>query len=36
VELTDSRPSKAVDFYYVRVTQADGNLAWSSPIWVGR
>jgi hypothetical protein len=21
-------------FYYVRVTQADGNMAWSSPIWV--
>jgi hypothetical protein len=20
--------------YYVRVTQADGNQAWSSPIWV--
>ncbi len=23
-------------FYYVRVTQADGNMAWSSPIWVER
>jgi hypothetical protein len=22
-------------FYYVRVTQADGNMAWSSPIWIG-
>jgi len=21
-------------FYYVRVTQSDGNMAWSSPIWV--
>jgi hypothetical protein len=21
-------------YYYVRVTQADGNMAWSSPIWV--
>jgi len=23
------------DFYYVRVTQANGHMAWSSPIWVG-
>ena len=21
-------------FYYIRVTQADGQMAWSSPIWV--
>jgi hypothetical protein len=21
-------------FYYLRVTQADGEMAWSSPIWV--
>lgn len=24
-----------VDYYYVRVIQADGEIAWSSPIWVG-
>jgi hypothetical protein len=23
------------DNYYVRVTQLDGAMAWSSPIWVG-
>ncbi len=23
------------DWYYVRVFQADGNAAWSSPIWIG-
>ena len=23
------------DYYYVHVTQADGEQAWSSPIWVG-
>jgi hypothetical protein len=23
------------DWYYVRVFQADGNAAWSSPVWVG-
>lgn len=30
----DSDESPA-DFYYVRVTQANGQMAWSSPIWVG-
>jgi hypothetical protein len=23
------------DYYYARVTQANGHMAWSSPIWVG-
>lgn len=23
------------DYYYVRVTQSDGHMAWSSPVWVG-
>ena len=23
------------DYYYVRVTQANGHMAWSSPIWIG-
>ena len=23
------------DHYYVRVTQVDGAMAWSSPIWIG-
>ena len=38
VEFTwrDSRALGDVDYYYVRVTQRDGNMAWSSPIWVGR
>jgi hypothetical protein len=27
--------SNAVDYYYVRVIQQDGHIAWSSPIWVG-
>ncbi len=32
----DSRPSTAKsDWYYVRVTQFNGQYAWSSPIWVG-
>lgn len=33
---TDSRdPDEGPDWYYVRVTQQGGHLAWSSPIWVG-
>ncbi len=31
-----SEAAPNVVFYYVRVRQADGNLAWSSPIWLGR
>lgn len=30
----DAAPGKGESWYYVRVTQLDGNLAWSSPIWV--
>ena len=42
VEFTDFDPDSAVSavnsesFYYVRVRQFDGQLAWSSPIWVRR
>jgi hypothetical protein len=32
-ELDDAPTTR--DWYYVRVFQADGNAAWSSPIWVG-
>ena len=28
-------PGRGADWYYVRVTQQNGQLAWSSPIWVG-
>ncbi|MGH7200463.1 MAG: hypothetical protein ACREJB_07650, partial [Planctomycetaceae bacterium] len=37
VELTytdmDGQPGKT-HYYYVRIEQADGNLAWASPMWV--
>lgn len=33
-EYTDYSPAGAKDYYYVRVTQQDTHLAWSSPIWV--
>jgi hypothetical protein len=32
-DILDEAP-KTRDWYYVRVFQADGNAAWSSPIWV--
>jgi hypothetical protein len=30
----DQRTAVREDFYYARVTQTDGNKAWSSPIWI--
>ena len=30
------RDGSASDFYYLRVTQSDEHMAWSSPIWVDR
>ncbi|MDP7303815.1 MAG: hypothetical protein QGG09_11985, partial [Pirellulaceae bacterium] len=35
VRWTDQRSGDDADWYYVRVTQHNGQLAWSSPIWVG-
>jgi hypothetical protein len=32
--VSDEAPD--VVFYYVRVIETDGNMAWSSPIWLGR
>ena len=32
----EDAPSKCEDFYYVRVIQVDGEMAWSSPIWVAK
>jgi hypothetical protein len=31
----DRRRGKLGDWYYVRVTQHNGHMAWSTPIWVG-
>jgi hypothetical protein len=33
-EFTDKGDGAQTDWYYVRVVQANGQLAWSSPIWV--
>ena len=35
LEYTDRSATEPGDYYYVRVTQIDGERAWSSPIWVG-
>ena len=34
-EFTDLGQGRVGDFYYLRVTQIDGERAWSSPWWIG-
>lgn len=31
---TDPKPAAGVHYYYVRVQQTDGELAWASPMWI--
>lgn len=33
-EWTDPQPRPGTHYYYLRVLQADGEIAWGSPIWV--
>ena len=33
-EFTDKRRTEKTDWYYVRVVQSNGSVAWSSPIWL--
>ena len=33
-EYVDQAPKPGTNWYYVRVTQIDRNLAWSSPVWI--
>ncbi|MBI2301816.1 MAG: hypothetical protein HYU66_23170 [Armatimonadetes bacterium] len=35
-EYLDNAPLNADSYYYVRVEQQDGELAWSSPVWLDR
>ena len=35
VRWVDRRKNANSDWYYVRVTQHNGHMAWSSPVWVG-
>jgi hypothetical protein len=30
----DPQPTKGTHYYYIRVQQSDGELAWASPIWI--
>ncbi len=34
VTYTDDKPARGENRYYVRVVQVDGNMGWTSPIWV--
>ncbi|MGE5585074.1 MAG: CehA/McbA family metallohydrolase [Bacillota bacterium] len=34
LDYVDGTPISSVDYYYAKVTQADGARAWSSPVWV--
>ena len=36
VEVSWSDPSGAAGYYYLRVVQEDGEMAWSSPVWLTR
>ncbi len=31
---TDPEPLEGDNRYYLRIEQTDGNMAWSSPVWV--
>jgi hypothetical protein len=31
---TDPKPTEDVHYYYIRVIQDDGELAWASPLWI--
>jgi len=35
-DFVDEAPELEEDWYYLRVTQANGQMAWSSPVWVKR
>ena len=34
IVIADDNPPAGETYYYVRVFQSDGHMAWSSPIWV--
>ena len=34
IDYTDTAFTQPDNYYYIRVTQVDGEMAWSSPIWV--
>ena len=34
IEFVDQAPADGPSFYYLRVIQSDGEIAWSSPVWL--
>ena len=36
LEYRDTNPEPGTSYYYARVEQEDGQLAWASPIWIVR
>jgi len=34
LDFRDAPPKAAESYYYVRITQEDGEMAWSSPVWL--
>lgn len=36
ITFVDNQPPNEPCYYYVRVMQKDGEIAWSSPVWLGR
>ncbi len=35
-DFKDKRETDETDFYYIRVIQTNGSMAWSSPIWINK
>ena len=35
IEFLDQEPIQEPSYYYLRVIQEDGEIAWSSPVWLG-
>lgn len=35
VQWNDKPSGQGTDWYYARITQHNGHMAWTSPIWVG-
>jgi hypothetical protein len=35
-EFEDAQPPAGDKYYYVRIIQVDEQMAWSSPVWIGK
>jgi hypothetical protein len=34
IKFTDREPKEGVNYYYFRIQQDDGEVAWASPVWI--